>query len=82
LNLLGKRDTSVYGITSFEAFFEMLKQEYDQVEMSYYQSNVEGEFINKQHEAGHSYDAIVMNAGAYTHPSVGMGDAIAGIEGP
>ncbi len=82
LNLLGKRETSIYGENSFDEYFEKLQSEYSNVELEYYQSNIEGELINKLHEVGFSYDAIVMNAGAYTHTSVGIGDAIAGIETP
>lgn len=80
LNLLGKREQSIYGETSFEAYFETLKKEFNDVDLEYYQSNVEGELINKLHEVGFTYDAIVMNAGAYTHTSIGIADAIAGIE--
>ncbi|MCB0401291.1 MAG: type II 3-dehydroquinate dehydratase [Flavobacteriales bacterium] len=82
LNLLGKRETSIYGSMTFEAYFEQLKTDFPDVTLDYYQSNVEGELINKLHEAGFSYDGIIMNAGAYTHTSVGIGDAIAGIETP
>ena len=82
LNLLGKRETEIYGKNSFESYFNELQTEFDKVDFEYYQSNVEGELINKLHEVGFSYDAIVMNAGAYTHTSVGIGDAIAGIETP
>ena len=82
LNLLGKRETSIYGENSFEDYFGALQNEFSDITLEYYQSNVEGELINKLHEVGFSYDAIVMNAGAYTHTSVGIGDAIAGIESP
>ncbi len=82
LNLLGKRETSVYGHTSFEKFFEQLQQKYTVFELSYYQSNVEGELINKLHEVGFSYDGIVLNAGGYTHTSVAIADAIAAVEAP
>lgn len=82
LNLLGKREKSIYGESSFEAYFNDLKTAFPNVDFEYYQSNVEGELINKLHEVGFSYDAIVMNAGAYTHTSIGIADAIAGIETP
>lgn len=82
LNLLGKRETSIYGSQSFEQFFDELKKRYPDVELTYYQSNVEGEIVNKLHEAGFSLDGIVLNAGAYTHTSVAIHDAIAGIKTP
>lgn len=82
LNLLGKREKSIYGESSFEDYFNELKQSFPNVDFEYYQSNVEGELINKLHEVGFSYNAIVMNAGAYTHTSIGISDAIAGIETP
>ena len=82
LNLLGKREPEVYGSTSFEEFFESLKKTFPEVELEYYQSNVEGELINKIHEVGFSYDAILLNAGGYTHTSVAISDAIAGVTTP
>ena len=82
LNLLGKREQSIYGSESFESYFDKLKNEFAEIELEYYQSNVEGELINKLHEVGFDYDGIVMNAGAYTHTSIGISDAIAGIETP
>lgn len=82
LNLLGKREKSIYGKQSFEAYFKELKLEFNSIQFEYYQSNVEGELINKLHEVGFGYDAIIMNAGAYTHTSIGIGDAIAGIDTP
>jgi 3-dehydroquinate dehydratase II len=82
LNLLGKREKSIYGESTFEKYYQELQNEFPDIELEYYQSNVEGELINKLHEVGFSYDAIIMNAGAYTHTSVGIGDAIAGIETP
>lgn len=82
LNLLGKREKSIYGENSFEDFYSVLKGEFSDIDFEYYQSNVEGELINKLHEVGFRYDAIIMNAGAYTHTSIGIGDAIAGIETP
>jgi 3-dehydroquinate dehydratase II len=82
LNLLGKRETSIYGNESFDSFFETLKQRFPSVVLEYYQSNVEGELINKIHEVGFSYDGIILNAGAYTHTSVAIHDAIGGIKTP
>lgn len=82
LNLLGKREPEVYGNESFEDFFEKLKEKYSSLEIHYYQSNVEGELINKLHEVGFSFDAIVFNAGGYTHTSVAISDAVAAIETP
>lgn len=82
LNLLGKRETSVYGTESFESYFDVLKKEFPAMELEYFQSNVEGELINKLHDVGFSYDGIVFNPGAYTHTSVALGDAVAGIRTP
>uniref|UniRef100_UPI004048D182 type II 3-dehydroquinate dehydratase n=2 Tax=Roseivirga sp. TaxID=1964215 RepID=UPI004048D182 len=82
LNLLGIREKSIYGNESFEAYFEKLRAKYPSVVMEYYQSNVEGELINKLHEVGFSYDGIVLNAGGYTHTSVAISDAIAAIKTP
>ena len=82
LNLLGKRETSIYGNQSFEDYFEELKSKYKGIKLEYYQSNIEGELIDKLHEVGFSYDGIIINAGAYTHTSVGIGDAIKGINTP
>lgn len=82
LNLLGKREPDVYGNTSFESYFEQLKEEYPDLEMTYYQSNIEGEIIDKLQETGFNHDGIILNAGAYTHTSVGIGDAVKGIETP
>ncbi len=82
LNLLGKREPTIYGQNSFEDFYKELETEFSNVQFEYYQSNIEGELIDKLHEVGFSYDAIIMNAGAYTHTSIGIGDAIAGIETP
>jgi len=79
LNLLGKREKDIYGDQSFEAYLEYLKKEFPKVEISYFQSNVEGEIINKIHNVGFDYDGIILNAGAYTHTSVAIRDAIAGI---
>jgi 3-dehydroquinate dehydratase II len=80
LNLLGKRETSIYGSESFEVYFETLKMIFPIIDFVYFQSNVEGEIINKIHEYGFSADGIIINAGAYTHTSVAIRDAIAGIK--
>src|SRR5687768_14546067 len=82
LNLLGKREPSIYGDQSFEAFFETLRKRFPDADLHYYQSNVEGEIINKLHETGFSFDGIVLNAGAYTHTSVAIHDAIGSIKTP
>jgi len=82
LNLLGKREPETYGKQSFEEYFEKLKARFPGLEIHYYQSNVEGELINKLHEVGFSFDGIILNAGAYTHTSVALHDAIAGINTP
>jgi 3-dehydroquinate dehydratase-2 len=79
LNLLGLREKSIYGDSSFEIYFEELKSKYSIVEIDYFQSNVEGEIINKLHDVGFSYDGIILNAGGYTHTSVAISDAIAAI---
>ena len=82
LNLLGRREPAVYGNLSFEDFFKSLKNKYADIELHYYQSNVEGEIINKLHEVGFSFEGVILNAGAYTHTSIAIGDAIKGIETP
>jgi len=82
LNLLGVREKSIYGDTSFETYLTELQKRYPNINLTYYQSNVEGEIINKLHEVGFNYDGIVLNAGAYTHTSVAIADAIAGINTP
>ena len=82
LNLLGVREKSIYGDSSFENYFTELQARYPNLTLTYYQSNVEGEIINKLHEIGFSYDGVVLNAGAYTHTSVAIADAIAGINTP
>lgn len=82
LNLLGKREPGIYGSEGFEGFLESLKIKYPDIEIQYYQSNVEGELINKLHEVGFEFDGIIMNAGAYTHTSVAIADAIAAIKTP
>jgi 3-dehydroquinate dehydratase-2 len=82
LNLLGKRETSIYGSQSFEDFLEKLKVRFPEIELYYYQSNVEGEIVNKLHEVGFSFDGIILNAGAYTHTSIAIHDAVGGIKTP
>jgi 3-dehydroquinate dehydratase-2 len=82
LNLLGIREKSIYGEQGFESFFEELKALYPAINLQYYQSNVEGELINKLHEIGFIANGIIFNAGGYTHTSVAIADAIAGIKSP
>ena len=82
LNLLGKREKSIYGDISFETYFERLKEEFFAIELEYYQSNVEGELINKLQEVGFSYDAILLNTGGYTHTSVAIADTVLAIDTP
>lgn len=82
INLLGKREPSIYGSQSFEDYLVELKRCYPQVEFEYYQSNVEGEMINKIHEVGFDYEGIVLNAGAYTHTSIALQDAIRAVKTP
>ena len=82
LNLLGQREPSVYGADSFEAYFATLQRAYPHLELSYFQSNHEGALLDKLHEVGFSYDGIILNAGAYTHTSVALHDAIRAITTP
>ena len=82
LNLLGKRETDVYGTVTFEEFLDTLRTKYANIEISYFQSNVEGELVNEIQRAGFSCDGIILNPGAYTHTSVAIGDAIAAIKAP
>ncbi|HEX6430833.1 MAG TPA: type II 3-dehydroquinate dehydratase [Niastella sp.] len=82
LNLLGKREPGIYGSTSFEDYLVTLKGKYPQVDIHYYQSNVEGELINELQRVGFDFDGIIMNPGGYTHTSVAIGDAIASIKTP
>lgn len=82
LNLLGKRETEIYGHASFEDYFKELKAKFPQAELSYFQSNVEGEIINKLHDVGFLYHGIILNAGAYTHTSIAIADAVASIKTP
>ena len=82
LNLLGKREPEIYGGRSFEDYLIELQQKFPGIKLSYYQSNIEGEIINKLHETGFSHTGIILNAGAYTHTSVAIGDAVKAIETP
>ena len=82
LNLLGKREPEIYGSDSFETYFNNLQKKYSKIDLSYFQSNIEGEIIDKLHQVGFSYDGIILNAAAYTHTSVGIGDAVKAIEAP
>ena len=82
LNLLGKREPTIYGDTSFEQFLDRLISKYPQVDFNYYQSNVEGELINELQRVGFDYDGIIFNPGGYTHTSVAIGDAVAAIKTP
>ena len=82
LNLFGKREPEIYGSKSFEDFMDQLKTQFPKIELEYYQSNIEGELIDKLHEVGFDYDGVVLNAGAYTHTSIGIGDAVKAIETP
>jgi 3-dehydroquinate dehydratase-2 len=76
LNLIGKREPEIYGYIGFEEYLNDLRKEFSQLKIDYFQSNVEGEIINKLHETGFNYDGIILNAGAYTHTSVAIADAI------
>ena len=82
LNLLGKRETDIYCNKSFETFFEELKNKFPQTQLSYFQSNVEGELINELQRIGFEFDGIIFNPGGYTHTSVAIGDAVAAIKTP
>ena len=82
LNLLGVREPGIYGSESFEAFLPQLQAKYPDVQIDYYQSNVEGELINKMQEVGFTYDGIVLNAGAYTHTSIALQDCIRSLKCP
>lgn len=82
LNLLGKREPEIYGGETFESFLKTIQSKYPDVQIDYFQSNIEGELISKIQDVGFSYDGIVLNAAAYTHTSVGIGDAIKAIETP
>ncbi|MGN7204206.1 type II 3-dehydroquinate dehydratase [Pedobacter sp. SAFR-022] len=82
LNLLGLREPGIYGNQGFDSYLEELRKNFPDLSIDYYQSNVEGELINKVHEVGFSYDGIILNAGGYTHTSVALADAIAAIKTP
>lgn len=82
LNLLGKREPQIYGSLTFNEFFETIKLKYKSISIEHFQSNIEGEIIDKIQDVGFSYDGIILNAAAYTHTSVGIGDAVAAIETP
>ena len=82
LNLLGKRETGIYGKQSFDDFFEEMKASYPNISFSCYQSNIEGELVNELQRVGFDFDGIILNPGGYTHTSVAIGDAIAAIKAP
>ena len=82
LNLLGLRETEIYGKTSFNEYYASLKPKYNNVQIDYFQSNIEGEIINKIQDVGFTYDGIILNAAAYTHTSIGIADAISSITTP
>jgi 3-dehydroquinate dehydratase-2 len=82
LNLLGKREPEIYGNQSFEDFFKILQRDFPNLELHYFQSNTEGELLNKIHEVGFTFDAIIFNPGAYTHTSIALRDAISGVKTP
>ena len=82
LNLLGKREPDIYGNQTFEDYFTVLKAKYPNLELEYFQSNIEGELISKIQEVGFFYDGILLNAAAYTHTSIGIGDAVKAISTP
>lgn len=82
LNLLGKREPDVYGNQTFESYFESLKEEFKTIDLTYFQSNHEGDLIDKIHEVGFDFDGIVLNAGAYTHTSIALADAVSAIKTP
>lgn len=82
LNLLGNRETSIYGKQSFEEYFKSLQKTYPKIELNYFQSNIEGEIIDKLQEVGFDYDGIILNAAAYTHTSIGIADTVKAIKTP
>ena len=82
LNLLGKREPEIYGQETFESYMEGLKKRFPEITLDYFQSNIEGELIDKIHQVGFSVDGIILNAGGYTHTSVAIADAVAGISSP
>lgn len=82
LNLLGKRETEIYGNLPFEEYFELLRKNYNDLELYYFQSNIEGEIISKIQETGFDFNGIILNAGAYTHTSIGIADAVKAVPAP
>ncbi|TVZ51851.1 type II 3-dehydroquinate dehydratase [Dokdonia sp. Hel_I_53] len=82
LNMLGKREPEIYGSQTFEDYFSKLQFKFTETELSYYQSNIEGDLISKLHEGDEGFDGIILNGAAYTHTSVGLGDAVASINTP
>jgi len=82
LNLLGKRETTIYGDLSFNKYLEIIKKDYSDIQIDYFQSNIEGELIDKLQEIGFNYDGIILNAAAYTHTSVGIADSVKAISTP
>ena len=82
LNLLGKREPGIYGTKDFESYLYGLRNDFPELELEYFQSNIEGEIIDKLQETGFSYDGIILNAGGYTHTSVAIADAVQAIEAP
>ena len=82
LNLLGKREPDIYGKVTFESYFKMLQEKFPKIELEYFQSNIEGDIIDKLHDVSIDYDGIILNAAAYTHTSIGIGDAIKAIQAP
>ncbi len=82
LNLLGKREPSIYGNVSFDDYLKKLRQQFTHLKIEYFQSNIEGELINKLHDTGFTYDMIILNAGGYSHTSISLADAIAAIKTP
>jgi 3-dehydroquinate dehydratase-2 len=82
LNLLGKREPEIYGSHSFDDYFKELQNKFSALDLYYFQSNIEGEIIDKLHEVGFGYDGIILNAAAYTHTSVGIGDAVKAVSTP
>jgi len=82
LNLLGKREPEIYGNQTFEDYFNVLKTRFPEIELTYFQSNIEGELIDQIQKYGFTHNGIILNAGAYTHTSIGIGDAVKGITTP
>jgi len=82
LNLLGKREPEVYGTETFDNYYSQLKETFPNIDLDYYQTNIEGELIDKLQQVGFSYDGIILNAAAYTHTSIGIGDAVKAITTP